>query len=139
MELMNAIPLLNEIKHALKALRERGESRTINIMNFPLTNDDSSFLDEVLGRGAVTISFDGLERTFWQESKIAGVWWGEYRNANNRVTLRTIEVSEFPALAKSQVEDIDDGINRLDEALAESAPRVARGLPVLPADGVYAE
>jgi hypothetical protein len=108
-------------------------------MNFPLTNDDSSFLDEVLGRGAVTISFDGLERTFWQESKIAGVWWGEYRNPNNRVTLRTIEVSEFPSLAKSQVEDIDDGINRLDEALAERAPRVVRSLPVLPADGVYVE
>jgi len=120
----------------LKALRERGESRTINIMNFPLTNDDSSFLDEILGRGAVKINYDGIERTFWQESKIAGVWWGEYRNANNRVTLRTIEVSEFPALAKSQVEDIDDGIKRLDEAFAERVPRVARGLPVLPADEV---
>jgi hydrogenase-1 operon protein HyaF len=136
---MNAIPVLNEIKHALKTLRERGESRTINIMNFPLTNDDSSFLDEVLGRGPITINYDGLERTFWQETKIAGVWWGEYRNANNRVTLRMIEITEFPALAKSQADDIDDGINRLDEVLAESASCVVRALPVLPAGGTDAE
>jgi hypothetical protein len=102
-------------------------------MNFPLTNDDSSFLDEVLGRGSITINYDGLEHTFWQESKIAGVWWGEYRNANNKVTLRMIEITEFPTLARSQAEDIEDGINRLDEALAENASRVLRALPVLPA------
>jgi hypothetical protein len=108
-------------------------------MNFPLTNDDSSFLDEVLGRGPITINYDGLERTFWQESKIAGVWWSEYRNANNRVTLRMIEITEFPALAKSQADDIDDGINRLDQVLAESPSCAVRSLPVLPAGGTDGE
>ncbi|MCI0390900.1 MAG: hydrogenase expression/formation protein [Acidobacteria bacterium] len=132
MELMNANPVLNEIKHALRVLCERGETHTINIMNFPLTTEDMKFLDEVLGRGVITISYDGLESTFWQESKIAGVWWGEYRNAYGRVTLRTIEITEFPALAKSQPDDIMDGIRRLDEVLAENARGVIRALPVLP-------
>ena len=131
MELMNAIPVLNEIRYAMKALREHGERRTINLMNFPLTNNDSAFLDEVLGRGAITIHYDGLEHTFWQEAKVAGVWWGEYRNANNRVTLRTIEVTDFPALAKSQPDDIADGIGRLDDVLATRAPEAVRTLPVL--------
>jgi hypothetical protein len=131
MELMNAIPVLNEIRYAMKALREHGETRTINLMNFPLTNDDSAFLDEVLGRGAISIHYDGPEHTFWQEAKVAGVWWGEYRNANNRVTLRTIEVTDFPALAKSQSDDIADGIGRLDKVLATQAPEAVRALPVL--------
>jgi hydrogenase-1 operon protein HyaF len=132
MELMNAIPLLNEIRHALAALRERGERRIINIMNFPLPNDDQRFLDEALGRGAITITYRSGETTFWQEAKVSGVWWGEYRNAYDKVTLRTIEVTDFPDLAKAQSQDIEDGIARIDEALNGQPASVARSLPVLP-------
>src|SRR6266542_1439878 len=49
----------NEIRHALAALRERGERLVINIMNFPLTNNDSQFLDKALSRGAITITYGG--------------------------------------------------------------------------------
>jgi hydrogenase-1 operon protein HyaF len=131
MELMNALPILNEIKHALERLCEHGENRTINLMNFPLTDDDAKFLDETLGRGSVTIHYDGLELSFWQESKIAGVWWGEHRNAAGRVSLRTIEIAEFPMLAKSQPEDIAQDIDRLEEMLARQSSGASRSLPVL--------
>jgi hydrogenase-1 operon protein HyaF len=132
MELMNAIPLLDEIRHALAALRERGERRVINIMNFPLTEGDSQFLDEALGRGAVTITYGGGETTFWREAKVSGVWWGEYRNAYHKVTLRTIEITDFPDLAKAQPEDIEDGVARIDEVINGQPANVARSLPVLP-------
>ena len=131
MELMNAIPLLTEIKHALEALRERGETRTLNILNFPLTEDDARYLDEVLGRGNLTITFDGAEHTFWQESKIAGVWWGEYRNASRKVTLRSIEIAEVPVLVKAQAEDIDEGLQQLRSVVAAPPTNTKRALPVL--------
>ncbi len=131
MELMNAIPVLNEIRHSLEALRERGETRTINIYNFPLTDDDAAFLDHALGRGLIRIHYDGLEHTFWQETNISGVWWGEYRNSSNKVVLRTIEIAEFPPLARAQREDIDDGIGRIDRVVAAQANEVRRALPVL--------
>ncbi|MEW6127232.1 MAG: hydrogenase expression/formation C-terminal domain-containing protein [Acidobacteriota bacterium] len=119
MELMNALALLNEIKHALIELRVNGATRTINILNFPLTNNDSQFLDETLGRGNLTIDYRGAEHTFWQEAKIAGVWWGEYRNSNNKVTLRTIEIAEVPMLTKAQREDMEFGIAKLEALTAE--------------------
>ncbi|MBI1763466.1 MAG: hydrogenase expression/formation protein [Acidobacteria bacterium] len=131
MELMNAIPLLTEIKHALAALRERGETRTLNILNFPLTDDDARYLDEVLGRGNLTITFDGAEHTFWQESNVAGVWWGEYRNASRKITLRSIEIAEVPPLVRAQTEDIDDGLQHLAAALATPPQNAKRALPVL--------
>ena len=135
MELMNAVPLLNEIQHALELLRARGETRTLNILNFPLTDDDSALLDEVLGRGNLTVNYDGSEHTFWQEAKVSGVWWGEYRNANGKVTLRTIEIAEVPPLAKAQVEDIEAGIERIAAALAAQSSRSRRTLPVLGVTG----
>lgn len=131
MELMNSIPLLTEIRHALHVLQESGETKTFNLSNFPLTNDDSQYLDETLGRGDVSISYRGMEHTFWQEAKVPGVWWGEYRNPNGHVSLRTIEITAFPHLAKSQPEDIEDGISRLDEVIGNQIPQTVRRLPVL--------
>lgn len=130
-EIMNATPLLIEIRHALRVLHERGETKTLNLSNFPLTNGDSRFLDEALGRGNVTISYRGREHTYWQETKIAGVWWGEYRNSNGHVVLRTIEITDFPELAKSQSEDVEEGLGRLEEIIGHQLPPVARQLPVL--------
>ena len=145
MERMNALPVLNEIQRALERLRIGGETRTINILNFPLTNDDSALLYEVLGRGQLTVKLGGSETTFWQEAKVSGVWWGEYRNANGNVTLRTIEIAAFPQLAKAQPEDMDDGIRHLAESIAAHGAEQPtptqlsvrkRALPVLPVAGV---
>lgn len=140
MELMNALPLLNEIQRALERLRVGGETRTINILNFPLPDDDSAWLDSVLGRGNLTVTYEGREHTFWQEAKVSGVWWGEYRNASGKVTLRTIEIAIFPQLAKAQPQDIDDGIRHLaktiaaQSSVAQSSER-RRPLPVLAVNG----
>jgi hydrogenase-1 operon protein HyaF len=134
MDLMNAMALLDEIKHALVELKETGETRLINILNFPLTDEDLQYLDAVLGRGNLTIDYRGAEHTFWQESKIAGVWWGEYRNANNKVTLRAIEVADFPQLAKAQPEDVEIGIAKLEAAIAGQLLNPVIPLPVLLGD-----
>lgn len=131
MELMNATHVLNEIKYALEALRATGATRTLNILNFPLTNEDAAYLDEVLGRGSLTINYDGADHTFWQEAKISGVWWGEYRNANGKVTLRTLEIAEVPPLVKAQPEDIADGLAHLTEILETQSKPSRRSLPVL--------
>ncbi|MEN3039611.1 MAG: hydrogenase expression/formation C-terminal domain-containing protein [Candidatus Kryptonium sp.] len=116
--LTNAFFLLNEIKHALIELKDKGVTKTINLSNFPLSYEEASFLDETLGRGKIKIIYEGPELTVWQESKFAGVWWGEYRNSNGKVILRTIEITSYPELAKSQIEDIEDAIKDLDQILS---------------------
>ncbi len=118
-DLINAVFLLNEIRHALVELKNEGKKRVINLSNFPLSNDEAKFVDEALGRGSVKIIYEGTELTIWQETKISGVWWGEYRNSSGKLILRTIEITFYPELAMSQIEDIEDGISRLDELLSE--------------------
>jgi len=118
-DLMNAVFLLSEIKHALVDLKNEGKKKVINLSNFPLSNDEARFIDEKLGRGNVKIIYEGTELTVWQETGISGVWWGEYRNSNGKVILRTIEITFYPELAMSQIEDIEEGIDKLDEILKE--------------------
>lgn len=117
-DLTNAIFLLNEVKHALIELKNNGKTKTINLINFPLSYNEAKFLDEALGRGNIKIIYGSSELTIWQESKISGVWWGEYRNSSGKIILRTIEVTFYPELAKSQIEDIEDGIKSLEEILS---------------------
>jgi len=50
-DLMNAVFLLSEIKHALVDLKNEGKKKVINLSNFPLSNDEARFIDEKLGRG----------------------------------------------------------------------------------------
>ncbi len=117
-ELTNAFYIINEVKHSLIELKNEGKNKIINLSNFPLSYGEAKFLDEVFGRGAVKIVYEADGLTVWQETKISGVWWGEYRNSAGKIILRTLEITFFPEIAMSQVEDIEDGINNLEEVLS---------------------
>lgn len=118
-ELINALFIINEIKHSLVDLKNERKSKLINLSNFPLSYEEAKFLDEVFGRGAVKIIYEGDGLTVWHETKIPGVWWGEYRNSAGKIVLRTLEVTFFPELAMSQVEDIEEGISNLDKIISD--------------------
>jgi len=51
MALMNALPLLGEIKQALRDLKEKGEPYIIYSNKLPTTLEDRYFLQDVLGKG----------------------------------------------------------------------------------------
>lgn len=117
MALMNAPYVLREIETALRKLAEAGETKILDLEHFPLSDDDAGMLEEVLGKGQITISANGPDVTEWRETSIPGVWWGEYRTGPAKVSLRTIEITEIPELARAQAEDIQEGLTRLQQAL----------------------
>jgi hydrogenase-1 operon protein HyaF len=129
MTVMNAPHILSEIQAALGRLAESGETRIFDLEHFPLTPGDARFLEEALGQGEVTVSSQSGDLTVWRESAIAGVWWGKYRQGSEKVTLRTIEVTDFPQLARAQKEDIEDGIAQLEERAAASLSNQQDGRP----------
>ncbi len=75
MGLMNAEPLLGEIKTAIKDLLEKGETYTIYSNKLPTTLEDRYFLQEVLGKGELFMYEEVLHtKTVAFNTLIPGVW-----------------------------------------------------------------
>lgn len=116
---MNAVPLLKEILQALRDFRDRGEEHTIYISKIPLTEEDRELLLDTLGRGCVTVRYSSVyQPAEWRETAIHGVWIGTIYNRDGKPVLETIEITDFPRLAASQREDIEESLSVLAERIS---------------------
>ncbi len=121
--LMNAVPILYEIYENLKEFLKTGKRYTIYTNKIPLTEEDRQFLNEVLGEGNVKIKIDSkLQPAEWRETGISGVWIGIIYDNNKNPVLETIEITDFPELAKSQREDIEISVKELENVLSKHVP-----------------
>ncbi len=125
--LMNAVPILTEVLEALKEFYESGREHVIYVNKLPITPEDRELILDVLGRGAVKITYSSKSQPAeWRETGIYGVWIGVIYDRDNKPALETIEITDFPRLAAAQREDIKDSITLLEEKLKEvreHAPR----------------
>ena len=113
----NIAPLLHEIRHALKRLAGGEEGTTIDLKSLPLAPGEQERIEATLGTGEVRAEVDALGPTLIQETSYPGVWLITHRNADDAVVARFIEVTDIPDLLRSQPEDIDAGIDRLEDEL----------------------
>ena len=113
----NVEPLLHEIRHALKRLASGEEGTTIDLKSLPLAPGEEERIEATLGIGEVRAEVDALGPTLIQETSYPGVWLTTHKNADDAVVARFIEVTYIPELLRSQPEDIDAGIDRLENEL----------------------
>jgi hydrogenase-1 operon protein HyaF len=113
----NVEPLLHEIRHALKRLIGGEDGTTIDLKSLPLAPGEEERIEATLGTGEVRAEVDALGPTLIQETSYPGVWLISHKNADNAVVARFIEVTYIPELLRSQPEDIDAGIDRLENEL----------------------
>jgi hydrogenase-1 operon protein HyaF len=113
----NAVPLLNEIRHALMALLESGQETVIDLQSLPLGPADETQLLEALGNGEVEAHLDTLGNSTIRETQVSGVWFVEHYNADEQPLSKFIEITHIPSILKAQPEDIRAGLARLTELL----------------------
>jgi hydrogenase-1 operon protein HyaF len=117
--------VLFEISGALTKFADTGEGWTIFIDKMALTPEDRQAIHAFLGQGSIKISFSGSdEPAEWQESEMAGVWYGVFYDQTHKLLLETIEIGAFPQIATAQSEDVRLSMKilaqRLDELQCES-------------------
>ena len=102
----NVRAVLNELRLALKNLRETGETYSIYIEKTGLTEEEQVEVLETLGRGHITINFNETDQPVeWYESQFSGIWIGTFKNGRDDSILHTVEVSKYPVVAGAYEED----------------------------------
>lgn len=109
----NVEPLLHEIRHALKAYLETGETSIIDLRSIPLAPGEEETIINTLGQGEVHAHLDVLGPSEIYETKYAGVWIVTHYNDSDNIVSRFVEVTDTPDVLKSQREDVVDALNAL--------------------------
>lgn len=103
----NVRAVLNELRQALKQLRETGETYSIYIEKTGLSDEEQVEVLETLGRGHITIAFNETDQPVeWYETQFSGIWVGIYKNGRDDSILHTVEVSRYPDVVGAFDEDI---------------------------------
>ena len=115
----NVKVILQELRQALKNLRETGETYTVYIEKTGLSMEEQVEVLETLGRGDITITFkEADEPVEWYESQFPGIWVGTFRNARDEAIVYTVEVARNPELCGAFDEDIENAEGKLDDWIA---------------------
>lgn len=113
----NVMPLLHEIRHALRRVAEGGQGTTIDLGSLPMAPGEDKRIEEMLGQGEVRAELNALGPTVVQETRYPGVWFITHRNTEQEVVARFIEVTRMPALLLAQADDMRRAVNELDRTL----------------------
>lgn len=115
--IFNAPPLLPEINEHIPRTNGNGMPHVINLSLLPHTEEDLVYLNDVLGRGTLTVLSRGYGNCRIMATATRNVWWVQFYNSQDAMILNTIEITPVPEVACASPEDIADSATRLDEIL----------------------
>ena len=113
-----AYSILSEIAQRLQALAERNEPASIDLRSLPLTQADRDELEEMLGRGEVSVRLELAGPTKIWETAYAGVWWIRHMGTGERIATEEIAVTPIPEILLSQPHDVAAAARRIRLELA---------------------
>jgi hypothetical protein len=107
--------LLTELASLLDRLAETQVAGAIDLLSLPMSPQDRSELERVLGEGEVraTIQTEGI--SILRETRMSGVWWVEHRDAAGGLEAELLEVAQVPAILASAPDEIAAAARALRE------------------------
>ncbi len=114
---MNAPAIVTELNDHFGRWKPGSEAHVINLTLLPLSLQDISFMDELLGVGNVVILSRGYGNCRIGSTGVPHCWRVVYYNSQDAIILNTIEVVDMPEVACAAREDLEDSDERLDEVL----------------------
>ena len=115
----NLKPILHEIAHSLGRWLNEGTEHSIDLRAMPMSNAEVAQLVDALGQGEVKVTLEVLGDTEIIETRYSGVWLVTHFNEDHSAQTRTIEITDVPALLKTQRADAVYGLQQLHESLEE--------------------
>lgn len=99
-------PVLREIADLLEHYSQTGKAGAIDLRSMPMSDDDRAELENALGRGEVAAQLNLAGQSEVWETRFAGVWWVRHKGNDGRIAAEIIEVTNMPAILKSDPADM---------------------------------
>jgi hydrogenase-1 operon protein HyaF len=115
----NISALLAEIATLLEKFIATGEAAEIDLKSLPMGALEYEQLRLALGQGEVAANLEAIGPSEIIETKYPGVWWVTHYNVEGDIVADLIEIARIPSLLQSQPEDMQAGLERLRNILAE--------------------
>jgi len=113
----NVRPILFEVRHALEALLDSGETSIIDLRSIPLAPGEEETILNTLGKGEVHARLDVLGLSEIYETRYAGVWLVTHYNDDEAIVSRFIEITAIPDILRSQTEDMSNALIELVQCI----------------------
>ncbi len=114
---MNALPVLAELRHRMKAWQEGTRNHVISFTLLPMNEVDMRTLERQLGHGPVQARTGGIGDCRVELTGHHNLWSVQYFNPGGSILLDTIEVGDVPLALRATQEDIDESAARLGSLL----------------------
>ena len=114
---VNAPPLLVELRDKSASFPQTRELHVVNLSLLPHTEADLAWLDARLGVGSTDILSRGYGNCRVTATATPHVWRVQFYNSMDQLILDTFEVTEMPEVALAAAEDLMDSAERLREVL----------------------
>ncbi len=112
--------ILAEVARLLKSLAQEGTHASIDLRSLPLTDADRQQLEELLGRGEVSVELELAGRSSIWETAYAGAWWVRHRGAEDKISSEEIQVCPVPDILITHAADIQAAAERIKLDLMEN-------------------
>jgi hydrogenase-1 operon protein HyaF len=109
--------LLTELASLLDRLAKTQHPAAIDLRSLPMSPEDRSELERVLGEGEVRATIQTEGRSVLRETGMSGVWWVEHRDAQGELMAELLEVAQVPAILASASDEIAAAARALREHL----------------------
>ncbi len=110
--------LLAELARLLDQLAAKDIPAAIDLRSLPLSPHDRTELERALGQGEVEASVNADGVSTLRETRIAGVWWVEHRDAQGDLIAELLEVTRVPEILASASDEIAAAARALRERLS---------------------
>ena len=112
------LAILAELATLLEQLVESQTPAAIDLRSLPMSPQDRTELERVLGDGEVqaTVKADGLSSI--RETRFSGIWWVTHCNAQGESIAELLEVTRVPEMLASAPDEIAAAAHALRERMS---------------------
>lgn len=109
--------VLSELVEHLQLLAEQGLQHVIDLTSLPMNSTDKRELEDLLGRGEVSVILSTIGDSQIFETRYSGIWWIKHYTVDQQLISELIEITQIPEIIKSHSDDIQQAADEIKKII----------------------